>query len=74
MDDTKFKIGDRVIMLINDGWGCVGWVGTINDIAEPVVYINWDNGRNLCHKKIDLAHLSKKNNPNILFLMHKKRR
>lgn len=71
----EFKKGDKVMMLRSDGWAKKGWAGTIHKQENvSLVYIDWDNGKKLCHNRRDIALASEIDDPNIAFLMRKKQR
>ena len=77
----KYKKGDRVIMVNSDGWAEAGQTGEIVDrgVKEKTVWIEWiawDTGKTLCHNARDITHLSDAggSDPNISFLIHKKRK
>jgi len=53
------KEGDKVTMLIADGWAAMGWIGTITDIDITHAgvqwdRVQWDNGKLLYHDRKNL--------------------
>ena len=71
------RVDDRVIMCISDGWAAKGWIGTIppQRISPRFngIRVKWDNGKTFRHNRRDLALTNKSNDPNIAFLISKRR-
>jgi len=82
----KFEEGDRVTLtgenIILAGRGAVygpehGCVGTIVDIAEDLVWVDWDNGITKMILSSNLSHFTGQEqnslSPNHAFVIHKRK-
>ena len=68
--------GDRVEMLINDGFAEEGWLGILRDsshYSSETVLVKWDAGKTFLHQKghVGLVNQCKPNDPNTLFRRRK---
>lgn len=63
-------------MLKYDGWADRGWTGVVDEVrGGGVVFVMWDNKNEgtLAHSSKNLIHEADMgNDPNIVFLMHKR--
>ena len=68
-------IGSRAKMLKDDGWGKMGWIGTIKErsVGSVNVRIKWDNGKSYMHLMKNIVIVDD-SNPNTAFQLKKLRK
>lgn len=69
-------VGEKVIMIRNDGWGKPGWIGVIADESRDGnnVRVKWANGKKFNHSRRDMATANSLDDPNIVFLLQKSKK
>ncbi len=71
--------GDKVMMLINDGFGRKGWIGEViqEDAMSDasLVRVHWNNDRSYLHTRSSVVYLNHNPviEPNLAFLIRKEK-